>query len=227
MIEEIKNEKYYFNTSTPNKKIILPCKVNKLLIKNHDFSNIKEFMRKRIDLSELNISNNDYKYIVFDLKPKQLFYVPYIIPEESVSLESNSKDHQLILIVPIEEVKRKITHEEIKEYQDIIPLLSKIALLHKELLSDKGNYLINIANKIADLQNKDVAYYECYSGIKLKYKPNLSNFENNNNLPEFRLSKRKRKKCEEQRKDGFIVTTETSSLEMARIISFESLVQME
>lgn len=225
-VETIFNEKYYSLTNSPNAKATLPRKINKLLIKNHNFSNIKEYMSDKMKSSKLTISNDDYSYIVFDLKPKQLFYVPYIITEKSLFQKEENVDHQIRVIVPIQEVKHRVSHVEIENHKEIIKQLSDIAFVDEDLLSDKGKYIISILNKVKEQQCRS-EYYECYSGIKLLGKPISSDYAVNDNLPTFELKARKSKKCEQQHKDGFIVKPEFKNMDMACIISFDDLIQKE
>lgn len=226
IVEEIKNSKYYSYESSPDINSTLPKKVNKLLMKNHDFSNIKEYMRSQIDMSELNISDDDYDYIFYDLKPKKVFYVPYIITEETILHKTDDNEHQIMLIVPIEKIIKEITHPEIEKRRDIMKQLIDISYFEETLLSDEGRYLIKIINKIEQQKSKEPVYYECYSGLKIKYEPSSYNLSHNY-IPEFKLSRRKRIKCKTYESNGFVIINHSSTMELKRIVSFKDLVQME
>ncbi len=227
LIEGVSNESFYSITTKPDGQI-LPIKVSKLLVKNHNFANIKDFMKDRIDLSDFQISDNDYEYINFDLKPKQIFYVPYIVSKESFSL-IQSGEHQIILRTPIEKVKRIVSHNETECYKDIMKQVMDISIANDELLSDQGKLLIYISKKIEELNSKAADYYNCYTGEKIYYQPNFEKFKDiDSKFPAISLSRIYRKQCKPSNlNNGFIVTYDVEHLVIENVISFDSLIQME
>lgn len=227
MLENIHdNTNYASNTPKDN---TLPCKISELLIKNHNFSNIKEFMKDKIDLLQFSISDDDYEYINFDLKPKQRFYVPYVITKDSI-LSKDKGENEIMLIVPIEKVTHILTHKEVDANKDIIGKLIDVANFNESLLSEDGMQLVYIQRKISELSGKKIYFYDCYTGNVLNYPPNILTEKDckTHNIPKITLKKRvQRKRDSREHENGFIDTPIYDTLLMKHIISFDSLVKME
>lgn len=225
MLETVKNQN--FETLANPKEGIpkLPCKVSKLLIKNHNYSNIKEFMRDKIDLSQIHFNENDYQYINFDLKPKQLFYVPYSITYESIISEVEN-EHGIKLCIPIEKVCCNVSHVELEINGKIINQIKDISLFNKDLLSDKAMKLLKILNKTEELSAQKPEFYDCYIGKKLNYQP-CTDSGVGGNMETIKLTKRMQNRRKVYRQEGFIFTPDIEQLKMYRMISFDSLKQLE
>ena len=226
MLETI-NDNTIYDSNIP-KNDMLPCKISELLIKNHNFSNIKELMKDKVDLSQFAISNNDYEYINFDLKPKQRFYIPYVITKESI-LSKDDGEHQIKLIVPIEKVTHTLTHKKMDANKSIISKLMDVASFDENLLSYDGMQLVYIQRKILELSGK-IDWYDCYTGNVLNYPPNIITEKDykEDNIPTFNLKKRIQKEYNPIIYDnGFIDVPISDTLLMQQIISFDSLVKME
>ena len=228
LLENINNENFYCNIQRPDAEV-LPIRVSKLLVRNHNFSNIKEFMRDRLDFSEVNISNDDYEYINFSMRPNRIFYVPYIVTENSF-VASESSENQIRLIVPIEKVKKIVSHVEIEKYHEISEKIFDIAQINEDLLSNEGKKLVAIMEKIKELKLAPEDYYNCYSGRKIPYNPEIASLselkDNIYELPTIQLDRRyKNKSVPISKTSGFVITPVVGQLSMQVSISFDCLEQ--
>lgn len=228
LLENINDDSFFCNTQRPNTDV-LPIKVSKLLVKNHNFANIKEFMRDKLDFPQINISNDDYEYINFNMRPKHIFYVPYVVTENSFVV-SESTENQIRLIVPIEKVKKIVSHVEIEKYREISEKIFDIALINEDLLSNEGKKMVAIMTKIKELNSAPEDYYNCYSGKKIPYNPEtafLSEFKDNiHELPTIQLDRRyKNKSVPMSKASGFVITPVVGQLSMQVSISFDCLEQ--
>lgn len=226
MLETVKNQNFEALANSKEGSAVLPCKVSRSVIKNHNYSNIKEFMKDKIDLSEISFCENDYQYISFDLKPKMYFYVPYSITDEAVVSEGEY-EYRVKLCVPIEKVRRNVSHEELEANRNIIKQIVDIEMFDKELLSDKAIRLLKLLKKTKTLSAQKNEFYDCYIGKKLNYQPCTNSDIGGVNMKVITLTKRKQKKREAAVKNGFILTPDIEELKMYRIISFNSLKQLE
>lgn len=228
MLESVKNEAWFSKKSYPDDSYVLKRNTNRLMIQNPNFSNVKDFLKDEIDLSQLSISEDDYKYIVFDLKPeKEPFFVPYVVLPQAILSGDECESHPISLIIPVEEVHRTATHKKIEENKSLLPALLHIAQTRPSFLSDAGNDLVRIAQKLECENKKDATYYECHFGYRFSSAPSFDTDWSHAAYPEFRLSKRKKKACRPQEIGDIIVTTTTESKEIRRLISFDRLEQAE
>ena len=222
LAEDIKNESYYSCKISRNKEMTLPIRINKLLLKNHDFSNIKSLMKNKIDLSDFNVTKDDYDYIYFDLKPKEIFYVPYAITPNTIMNEASDNEYQIALVIHIEKVNKKISHSQMDKYKMITKQLVDISRFEEDLLSDNGKDIVNIVNKVQEQNCKQPVYYECYTGKKIKYEP-IADKSKNTSIPKFPLSRRGKRIFNTDRQNDFIITYETTQTDLTRLISFKDL----
>ncbi len=227
MLETVKNRNFEDLSEPEDKSKILCKKVSKLLIKNHNYSNVKEFMKDKIDLSEISFSEDDYQYIIFDLKPKGgTFYVPYAVTNETVVSEGEEEGN-IKLCIPIEKVSYNVSHVELESNRDIIRQIIDISMVDKEMLSDKALRLLKLLKRTEELSAQKPEFYDCYIGKKLNYQPCTNKEIGRDTTWSITLTKRKQKKREANVQNGFILIPVIEELKMYRIISFNSLKQLE
>jgi predicted transcriptional regulator len=228
LLENIKNEDFFSNNQKPSTDT-LPIRVSKLLVRNHNFSNVKEFMRDKLDFPEVNISNDDYEYVNFNMRPNRIFYVPYVITENSFAVTENNENH-IDLIVPIEKVKKFVSHIEIDKYGEMADKIWSIAHVDADLISDKGNKLVTIMKKINELNSTPEDYYNCYSGKKIPYNPETACLTEIKGAVDevlvVHLDRRYRNKSNPISKaSGFLITPVIEQLSMRISIPFDCLEQ--
>ncbi len=224
LIEDVKNEYYYSKTDINEDERVLTPKISRLLLKNPNYSNIKEYMKNNQFLCEENVG--DYDYINFELAPKQLFYVPYEVTNE-VLIASGGVDHQIQVVLPIEKVITTYSHEKIEHNKTIIKQLCDIALYDEGLLSDEGKQIVKIKNKIGN-NNDKISYWNCYTGSNIQCdfdELDLPKKKVNNII---KLTRRKKVRDIRKKDDiGFIINSHSEPLERTFYISFDDLIQVE
>lgn len=222
----LEDVEFMVNEPNPSDAVMLPVKASRLLMKNPDYSNVREYMKNKVHIDNFSITDNDYKYLKFFIKPEKLFYVPYEIPEKSY--DGDPGENNLIsLQVPVEEIKLSWSHTDIETHTNIISYIAAIYNSNPDFLSDSGKTLAEIFKKICEFDKTgNIKYMDCYSGTKLCHEPNDIK-RSNADYPVIALKKRRKTSTTPKNVDNnfiFIPRVQREVI-MTRLISFDKLKQ--
>ena len=220
-LEEIKNPAYFDNHTLPKDAVVFPCNVSKIMLRNHNYSNVKEFMEKRLSDDATGINN---KYINYDLTPKRMFYVPYEMSKETY-LRSNSDESLFIVSIPVEKVKYSASHVDAGDSEVIAAAVTVLGTHNPEYLSAKGTQQYALYSKIQEI-NEQCKYMDCYSGRKLEFQPFENEIASNKNVFTIELPKLHKVSDKKIEKNGFNITVESEILYVKNKIPFDALKQI-
>lgn len=170
-LEDVNNTEFFdYHLKEINQEITLPQKISRILLKSPNYENVKEYMKSKINISNISITNDDYDYIYYTLKDKHnLFYVPYIVLPESYTIDSDDLS-KLILKIPVSIVRTHYQNKKVEQYKDALDKLNNIFESWPELLSEEAHKLLN-SNQLINKWNSEAKeiYMDCYSGSRLRF----------------------------------------------------------
>lgn len=178
-LEDVSRTEWFDKKEKPSSGKI--CLRNKLfgseyLIRTPNYENVLEYMKDKLDLTNVGITGDDYEYISIRIKvkpPYRVFYVPYEITKESYMEYSEDTVDTFEADVPISVIKREFVLRSFFQIEDQKLLEAVMYLKDSAYLSEKGKELledIESADKINNRQKKPLFYMDRYSGCQFDSK---------------------------------------------------------
>lgn len=177
-MEQIRDQRFVIHSKNeiPSDCAVLKNKLqgSEHLLESPDYENTHEYMHDRLNLDSVSLTDDDYAFIHFRISPvnkRDVFFVPYLIPEKLVRNFKKQKETECIvhISIPVQKAKR-IFLSDLERQDDAAQLTAAIRFLneyHQECLSDKGKMLLK-KHDYAEKYTKEckTLFMDCFTGLE-------------------------------------------------------------